>query len=46
MRLQGGYNNNKMGRMNGENRDRQRCMRTLEKPDTPILSGMRIITTL
>jgi len=28
--------------MNGEIRDRERCMRTLEKPDTPILTGMRI----
>ena len=31
-----------MERMNGELRDRERCMRTLEKSDTPILSGMRI----
>jgi hypothetical protein len=28
--------------MNGELRDRERCMRTLEKADTPILSGMQI----
>jgi hypothetical protein len=28
--------------MNGEIRDRERVMRTLEKPDTPILTGMRI----
>jgi transposase InsO family protein len=34
--------NNKMERMNGEIRDRERCMRTLEKPDTPILAGMQI----
>ena len=34
--------NNKMERMNGEIRDRERCMRTLEKSDTPILSGMQI----
>jgi hypothetical protein len=31
-----------MERMNGEIRDRERCMRTLEKSDTPILSGMQI----
>jgi transposase-like protein/predicted nucleic acid-binding Zn finger protein len=34
--------NNKMERMNGEIRDRERCMRTLEKADTPILAGMQI----
>jgi hypothetical protein len=28
--------------MNGEIRDRERVMRTLEKMDTPILSGMQI----
>lgn len=28
--------------MNGEIRDRERCMRTLEKSDTPILTGMQI----
>jgi hypothetical protein len=31
-----------MERMNGEIRDRERCMRTLEKADTPILTGMQI----
>jgi hypothetical protein len=31
-----------MERMNGEIRDRERVMRTLEKPDTPILTGMQI----
>jgi len=31
-----------MKRMNGEIRDRERVMRTLEKSNTPILSGMRI----
>jgi transposase-like protein len=40
--LEGDYNNNKMERMNGEIRDRERCMRTLEKSDTPILAGMQI----
>jgi hypothetical protein len=33
---------NKMERMNGEIRDRERVMRTLEKADTPILTGMQI----
>jgi len=28
--------------MNGELRDREGVMRTLEKPDTPILTGMQI----
>ncbi len=42
VRLQGDYNNNKMERLNGELRDRERCMRTLEKSDTPILTGMQI----
>jgi putative transposase len=40
--LDGKRHNNKMERMNGELRDRERCMRTLEKPDTPILAGMQI----
>jgi hypothetical protein len=34
--------NNKMERVNGELRDRERCLRTLEKADTPILTGMQI----
>ncbi len=34
--------NNKMDRMNGELRQREKVMRTLEKPDTAILSGMQI----
>jgi hypothetical protein len=38
----GDFNNNKMERMNDEIRDRERVMRTLEIPDTPILTGMRI----
>ncbi len=42
IRMDGTVHNNKMERMNGEIRDRERCMRTLEKPDTPILTGMRI----
>jgi len=31
-----------MERMNGEIRDRERVMRTLEKSDSPILKGMEI----
>jgi transposase-like protein len=42
IRLSGKVHNNKMERMNGEIRDRERCMRTLEKTDTPILTGMQI----
>jgi transposase-like protein len=42
IRMNGEIHNNKMERMNGELRDRERVMRTLEKPDTPILSGMQI----
>jgi len=42
IQLAGKVHNNKMERMNGEIRDRERCMRTLEKPDTPILTGMKI----
>jgi hypothetical protein len=38
VRLQGDYNNT-MERMNGELRDRERVMRTLEKLDTPNLKG-------
>jgi len=33
---------NKLERMNGEIRARERVMRTLEKSDTPILSGIQI----
>ena len=40
--MNGEVHNNKMERMNGEMRDRERVMRTLEKPDTPILTGMQI----
>jgi len=34
--------NNKMERMNGEIRDRERVMRGLEKKDTPILTGYQL----
>jgi hypothetical protein len=42
IRMAGKVHNNKMERMNGELRDRERVMRTLEKADTPILTGMQI----
>ncbi len=42
IRLSGSVHNNKMERMNGEIRDRERVMRTLEKTDTPILTRMQI----
>ena len=42
IRMDGTVHNIKMERMNGELRDRERCMRTLEKTDTPILKGMQI----
>jgi len=31
-----------MERMNGEIRDREKVMRTLERPDTSILAGMQL----
>jgi transposase-like protein len=42
IRLAGDYHNNKMERMNGEIRDRERVMRGLEKKDTPILTGYQL----
>jgi hypothetical protein len=36
------HRNNKMERMNGEIRDRERVMRTLEKSDSPILTGYQL----
>ncbi len=35
-------NNNKMERLNGEIRDREKVFRGLKKMDTPILDGMRV----
>jgi putative transposase len=40
--LDGVRHNNKMERMNGELRQREKVMRTLERPDTAILRGMQI----
>jgi transposase-like protein len=42
IRMNGQVHNNKMERMNGEIRDREHVMRTLEKADSPILKGMEI----
>jgi putative transposase len=42
IRLQGDYNNNKMERMNGEIRDREKAMRGLERKDSPILTGYQL----
>ena len=40
--LDGVIHNNKMERMNGEVRDREKVMRGLKKSDTPILKGYQI----
>jgi len=40
--FKGESHNNKMERMNGEIRDRERVMRGLEKKDMPILKGYQL----
>ena len=40
--LTGEQNNNKMERLNGEIRDREKVMRGLKRADTPILTGYQI----
>jgi putative transposase len=40
--MQGDKNNNKMERLNGEVRDREKVMRGLKRQDTPILKGYQI----
>jgi hypothetical protein len=40
--LEGKHNNNKMERLNGEIRDREKVMRGLKRSDTPILTGYQI----
>jgi transposase-like protein len=40
--LKGDRNNNKMERMNGEIRDREKTMRGLKINDTPILQGYQL----
>lgn len=42
IKLQGDKNNNKMERLNGEIRDREKVMRGLKNKDTPILTGYQI----
>lgn len=42
IRIQGERNNNKMERLNGEVRDREKVMRGLKTPNTPILKGYQI----
>ena len=42
IKLSGDMNNNKMERMNGEIRDREKVMRGLKIVNTPILQGMQI----
>ncbi len=40
--IQGNKNNNKMERLNGEIRDREKVFRGLKKMDTSIIEGMRV----
>ena len=40
--LEGPIHNNKMERMNGEVRDREKVMRGLKRTDTPIVKGLQI----
>ncbi|HXG14578.1 MAG TPA: DDE-type integrase/transposase/recombinase [Candidatus Nitrosotenuis sp.] len=40
--IKGEKNNNKMERINGEIRDREKVMRGLKKTDTPILTGYKL----
>ena len=42
IKLKGDYNNNKMERLNGEIRQREKTMRGLKRTDTPILKGYHI----
>ena len=42
IKIKGDMNNNKMERLNGEIRDREKTMRGLKKKDTPILTGIQI----
>ena len=40
--LQGDYNNNKMERLNGEIRDREKVMRGIKKKDSVTLTGYQL----
>ena len=42
IKVQGDKNNNKLERLNGEIRDREKVMRGLKNKDTPILTGIQI----
>lgn len=42
IRMEGSVHNNKMERLNGEIRDREKVMRSLKTTDTPILTGYQI----
>lgn len=42
IRLQGQRNNNKMERLNGEFRDREKVVRGIKKDDSPLISGYQI----
>jgi transposase-like protein len=40
--LDGDHNNNKMERLNGEIRDREKTMRNLKTMETPVLKGLQL----
>ena len=42
IRMAGDNNNNKMERMNGEIRDREKVVRGVKKPDSPLIEGYQI----
>ena len=42
IRLNGSVHNNKMERMNGELRDREKVMRGIKRTDSPIFKGLQI----
>ena len=42
IRMQGDHNNNKMERLNGEVRDREKVMRGLKKANTTVLTGYQL----
>jgi len=46
IRFGGEVHNNKMERMNGEIRDREKVMRSLKNPQTPILKGLQVYHNL
>jgi transposase-like protein len=42
VRMSGDMNNNKMERLNGEVRDREKIVRGVKKPDSPLLAGYQL----